>query len=50
MMPSVLYMSRSPVTTEEVSSFTASRFGIEVFGDDVQMGRRCDDACKDGCA
>ena len=32
--------------TEEVSNLTASGFGIDVFGEDVEMSR-LDDACRD---
>ena len=42
-IPSVLYMSLRPVMTDEVSNLTASGFGIDVFGEDVEMSR-LDDA------
>ena len=46
--PTVLYISRNPIITEEVSSLTASGFRREVFGEDVEIARRCCDACI-GC-
>ena len=43
--PSVLYINRNPIITEEVSNLTASGFRREVFGEDVEIARRCCDAC-----
>lgn len=39
-------MSLSPVMTDEVSNLMASGFGMDVFGEDVEMSR-LDDACFD---